>query len=476
MSSSDLPNLSSTASPAFPDLASLGWDDAFAASYAPYERPYRCPGRVVRVDRGRIHVHTATGPCLAIPAPELLTGDEGGLCTGDWAVVATWPDGRVTADAILPRRSALRRASPGGDSRGQALAANADTVALVEGLVPEPDLTRIERLLVLLWETGATPLVVLTKADMVADAAEFAADIAAIAPGIDVLVVSSLTGAGFEALTPFVATGRTLALVGRSGAGKSSLTNRLAGAEIAETQEIRADGKGRHTTVRRELVPIPGGGAVIDTPGLRGAGLWAVDDGVERVFADVEALAATCRFADCTHDAEPGCAVAGRPRRRDAGRAALAQLPQAAAGGGVDRVPHRRPPARRSAPGTGSRSTWRSDAAEKGVPEGADLHSRPVPASSEVAVKTELRIPRPPVFDNVADERLHRKQRLAAAFRLFSRFGFDEGVAGHITARDPELTDHFWVNPFGVHFGLHPGQRPRPGQPPGRGRRGRPAA
>jgi ribosome biogenesis GTPase len=289
--------------------AAIGWDEALAQAYVPHERPYRRPGRVVRVDRGRVHVLTADGPTLAVPAPELLAGGDGGLCTGDWAVVQAWPDGRVTVEAVLPRRSALCRASPGGESHGQALAANADTVALVEGLVPEPDLTRIERLLVLLWETGATPLVVLTKADMVADAAEFAADIAAVAPGIDVHVVSSLTGAGVEALAPYVAHGRTLALVGRSGAGKSSLTNRLAGADVADTQEIRADGKGRHTTVRRELVLIPGGGAVIDTPGLRGAGLWAVDDGVERVFADIEALAATCRFADCGHEAEPGCAV-----------------------------------------------------------------------------------------------------------------------------------------------------------------------
>ncbi len=292
------------------DLAALGWDDRLAEAYAPYERPYCLPGRVVRVDRGRVHVRTDRGLVLAIPAPELNAGTDGGLCTGDWTVVRRWPDDRLTADVVLPRRSVLARADAGGESRGQALAANADTVALVEGLVPEPDLSRIERLLVLLWETGATPLVVLTKADMVPDAAEFAAEIAAVAPGVDVHVVSSLTGDGYEALAPYVSYGRTLALVGRSGAGKSSLTNRLAGAEVAAIQEIRADGKGRHTTVRRELVAVPGGGAVIDTPGLRGAGLWSVDDGVERVFSDIEGLAAQCRFTDCSHSSEPGCAVA----------------------------------------------------------------------------------------------------------------------------------------------------------------------
>ena len=294
-----------------PDLAALGWDADLDASYARHAGPDTAPGRVVRVDRGRVHVLTAAGPVLAVPACAEHAGDGGTtLCTGDWTAVRTHADGRVTADVRLPRRSVLRRAVAAGTSTGQALAANADTVALVEGLVPEPDLSRIERLLVLLWETGATPLVVLTKADLVPDAGLIAADIAAVAPGVEVLAVSSATGAGYAALAPYVAPGRTLALVGRSGAGKSSLTNRLAGADVLDTQGIRSDGKGRHTTVRRELVRVPGGGAVIDTPGLRGAGLWAVEDGVERVFADVQALAAACRFADCGHNGEPGCAVA----------------------------------------------------------------------------------------------------------------------------------------------------------------------
>ena len=297
------------------DLPALGWDDGFQAAYDGLSTSaHHLPGRVVRVDRGRVHVLTPAGPVLAVPA---ISGTECGdgrdgwdaLCTGDWVAVRTHPDGRITADVRLPRRSALRRAVAAGTSVGQALAANADTVALVEGLVPEPDLSRIERLLVLLWETGATPLVVLTKADLVPDAAAVAADVAASAPGVDVLVVSSATGEGYEALAPYVTPGRTLALVGRSGAGKSSLTNRLAGSDLQVTQDIRGDGKGRHTTVRRELVLVPGGGAVLDTPGLRGAGLWAVDGGVERVFADVEALAAACRFADCGHAGEPGCAV-----------------------------------------------------------------------------------------------------------------------------------------------------------------------
>lgn len=291
------------------DLAALGWDDELEAACAAHlGDPAVLPGRVVRVDRGRVHVLTGPGPLLAVPT---VPDGEDALCTGDWTLVRTHPDGRLTADVRLPRRSALRRAvADGRSSLGQALAANADTVALIEGLMPEPDLSRVERILVLLWETGATPLVVLTKADLVPDAHLMAEDVAAVAPGVEVLVVSSATGEGYDALAPHVAYGRTLALVGRSGAGKSSLTNRLVGEEVAATQGIRADGKGRHTTVRRELVRVPGGGAVIDTPGLRGAGLFSVEDGVEHVFADVEALAGRCRFADCGHNGEPRCAVA----------------------------------------------------------------------------------------------------------------------------------------------------------------------
>jgi ribosome biogenesis GTPase len=225
-------------------------------------------------------------------------------------VLQTWSDGRVTVEAVLPRRTALVRAvTAPGVAQGQVLAANADAVAVVEGLHPEPDVGRIERLLVLLWESGATPVVVLTKADLVTDADAVRREVAAAAPGVAVHAVSAVTGLGIDGVTPLVDAGRTLALVGRSGAGKSTLTNALAGAPIMATRETRRDGKGRHTTVRRELVRLPGGGMVIDTPGLRGIGLWDVDESVERVFTDIEEVADTCRFADCTHGGEPGCAV-----------------------------------------------------------------------------------------------------------------------------------------------------------------------
>lgn len=290
-----------------PQFRALGWSEHFAAAWPAHAAPAVRPGRVVRVDRGLVRVRTTDAHLDADPSP---VGPDG-VCTGDWVAVHT-ADDRNTVVGVLPRLTALCRAAADGRSQGQALAANADTVALVEPLVPDPDLTRTERLLVLLWETGATPLVVLTKADLVPEVGRWMEQIAAIAPGVEVVAVSSATGEGFEALSPHVAPGRTLALVGRSGAGKSTLSNRLVGDEVLEVRTIReVDGKGRHTTVRRELLLIPGGGAVIDTPGLRAAGLWAVDEGVERVFPDVEELAEQCRFADCAHSGESGCAVAG---------------------------------------------------------------------------------------------------------------------------------------------------------------------
>jgi ribosome biogenesis GTPase len=216
----------------------------------------------------------------------------------------------VTAEAVLPRRTAFVRASVSpGVSHGQVLATNVDLAVVVEGLHPEPDLGRIERFLALAWDSGAMPLVVLSKADLVPDAAEVAADVAAVAPGVDVLVVSAETGAGLDDVRGHVTHGRTLALLGPSGAGKSTLTNALAGVTVMPTRALRADGKGRHTTAHRELVVLPGGGLVIDTPGLRSVGLTDVSESLDLVFSDVDELAEQCRFADCVHETEPGCAV-----------------------------------------------------------------------------------------------------------------------------------------------------------------------
>jgi ribosome biogenesis GTPase len=211
---------------------------------------------------------------------------------------------------VLPRRTQVVRAAASEESFGQALAANLDVAAVVEPMDPEPVPARVERLLALAWASGARPLVVLTKADRVADPEAVAAQIADVAPGVEVVTVSAHTRKGLSALLPLVAPGRTLGLLGPSGAGKSTLVNALAGATVMVTQASRrSDGRGRHTTTYRALIPLPGGGTVLDTPGIRAVGLQDVAGGLDLVFADIDALARECRFADCGHDGEPGCAI-----------------------------------------------------------------------------------------------------------------------------------------------------------------------
>jgi ribosome biogenesis GTPase len=294
-------------------LASLGWDEARTTEFRPYAGEH-VAARVSRVDRGACDALGDDGPVrLTFSGALLAAGAADPVstpCVGDWVAARTWPDGRVTAEAVMPRRTSFVRASVSpGVSHGQVLAANVDLAVVVEGLHPEPDLGRIERFLALAWESGATPLVVLTKADLVPDAAQLQADVAAAAPGVDVLVLSAETGEGMDDLRGHLAVGRTLALLGPSGAGKSTLTNALAGASVMTTRALRTDGKGRHTTAHREMVLLPGGGLVVDTPGLRSVGLTDVSESLDLVFADVDDLAEQCRFADCGHESEPGCAV-----------------------------------------------------------------------------------------------------------------------------------------------------------------------
>ncbi|MGW0432763.1 ribosome small subunit-dependent GTPase A [Micromonospora sp. NPDC003197] len=296
------------------DLASLGWDASLAATCRRRIMAGHRPGRVVRVDRGICTVLCADGTVRASLGGTVLAAasvDRVNLpCAGDWVLVRTWPDDRCTVEAVLPRRTALIRRTADKDSVGQVLAANPDAVAVIEPMHPAPDMARVERLLALAWESGAQPLVVLTKSDLAADPATVAAQVAEVAPGVEVFPVSAEQGDGLTALQPWVASGRTLALFGPSGAGKSTLVNALAGATVMTTQGIRrVDGKGRHTTTYRALIPIPGGGAVLDTPGVRAVGLLDTADGLEHTFADVTELIAACRFTDCAHEGEPGCAV-----------------------------------------------------------------------------------------------------------------------------------------------------------------------
>ncbi|MGN8244705.1 ribosome small subunit-dependent GTPase A [Cellulomonas soli] len=252
-------------------------------------------------------VADADGDRLVPTVGDLLLVEEDADATADPASASS---GTLRVRELLPRRSALVRDSAGSTSAVQVLAANIDVVLVVEHLDPEPALGRVERLLTLAWRSGALPVVVLTKADLVPDPAGMAADVAGSAPGVDVHTVSATDGTGLDGVRALLEPGRTFVVVGPSGAGKSTLVNALAGREVMGTGERRADGRGRHTTTHRELVPLQGGALLIDTPGVRGVGLVADPDALDEAFADVADLARGCRFADCRHAGEPGCAVA----------------------------------------------------------------------------------------------------------------------------------------------------------------------
>lgn len=266
--------------------------------------PGAVPARISRVDRSAYDVLTPAGPQRLAALPPARDPRDNPT-VGDWLALQ---DGVATR---LRRTSLLVRGAASGRSDVQPLAANVDTVLVCAGLGQAVPVRRVERLLALAWESGATPVVVLTKADLAHDPQAVRDSVLPHTPGAELLLVSAATG-DVEALRPYAAPGQTLVLLGASGAGKSTLVNALAGAAVMSTGETRhVDGKGRHTTTHRELVLLPGGAVVIDTPGLRGVALTGgLEEGLAKAFADVEELAAACRFADCAHSGEPGCAVA----------------------------------------------------------------------------------------------------------------------------------------------------------------------
>jgi ribosome biogenesis GTPase len=292
-------------------LAPYGWDEGWEADFAPYAEQGLLPGRVVRVDRGQCDVVTPDGVVRADTAFVTPNDPLRVVCTGDWVAVEPGGNPRYVR-TYLPRRTAFVRSTSSKRSEGQILAANVDHAIVAVSLAVEVDLGRIERFLALAWESGAQPLVVLSKADLVPDAAGLSylvQDVETAAPGVPVLPVSAVTGDGLDVLAAAVS-GGTSVLLGQSGAGKSTLANALFGEDVMEVMAARdVDGKGRHTTTTRNLLALPGGGVLIDTPGLRGVGLWDAGSGVERVFSEIEELAEQCRFHDCAHDSEPGCAV-----------------------------------------------------------------------------------------------------------------------------------------------------------------------
>jgi ribosome biogenesis GTPase len=296
-----------------PELDELGWDDQLTESFERYHEEGLIPGRVAVQHRGAYDVLTAVGG-LRCDVPGRLFHEADSAASlpavGDWVAVDARPDDAAgTIQAVLPRRTKFSRKTAWQATEEQVIAANVDVVFIVSSLNEDLNLRRIERYLTLGWESGARPVILLTKADLVENVEHLVAQVEAVAFGVPVIPVSNPTGQGLDRVRDEVQPGVTVALLGSSGVGKSTLVNVLAGEERLETREIRDDGKGRHTTTRRELVRLPSGGLVIDTPGMRELQLWEADDGLEEAFEDVTALFAECRFSDCAHDSEPGCAV-----------------------------------------------------------------------------------------------------------------------------------------------------------------------
>jgi ribosome biogenesis GTPase len=295
------------------DLTALGWDDAFAEEFEPHAQAGLTPGRVAVQHRGAYDVLTEDGELRCDVAGRLYEEASSPAelpAVGDWVAIAARPDeGAGTVQAVLSRRTKFSRKTAWQASEEQVLAANVDVAFIVTSLNDELNLRRLERYLTLAWESGARPVLVLTKADLADDVEASVAEVESVAFGAPVHAISSVSGVGLDAVRAHLRPGITAALLGSSGVGKSTLVNTLAGEELLETREIRDDGKGRHTTTRRELVQLPGGALVIDTPGMREVQLWIAEEGLEEAFSDVTELFEHCRFSDCAHESEPGCAV-----------------------------------------------------------------------------------------------------------------------------------------------------------------------
>jgi ribosome biogenesis GTPase len=289
-----------------------GWSDALSQLFAPHAAHDLIPGRVVVQQRGHYGLMTPQGEAGAVISGRLAhEAEEGGYpVAGDWVACAVATDGSAVIHAVLPRRTVFSRKAAGLGQVTQVVAANVDVALLVAALNADFNPRRMERYLAVAWQSGAKPLIVLTKSDLRADADAMAEATRDVAIGVEVLAVSAATGEGMGSLADRLVPGETAVLVGSSGAGKSTLVNALAGAEIMDTGGIRlSDDRGRHTTTHRELVLLPSGALILDTPGMRELGLLDADEGLAATFEDIDALAEQCRFHDCGHTNEPGCAI-----------------------------------------------------------------------------------------------------------------------------------------------------------------------
>jgi len=288
----------------------LGWRASFASAFNALSDPSLQPARIARQDKNRYRIYTSEGLHPALLTGTLLkTGPWPAV--GDWVAVETRPGGEpAVIRAVLPRFSVFSRKKAGDTTQEQVVAANVDTLFLVSGLDGDFNIRRIERYVTQAWNSGATPVILLNKADRHPYPEAARAEVEATIFGVDVHVLSAADGTGIEALEPYLKTGQTVALLGSSGVGKSTLVNRLLGREVMKTAAVREDdSRGRHTTTHRELFLRPEGGLILDTPGMRELQMWGDEEDLTGAFGDIEDLAVDCRFSDCTHENEPGCAV-----------------------------------------------------------------------------------------------------------------------------------------------------------------------
>ncbi len=288
-----------------PDLDSLGWTPKLSS----WADAADVVGRVARTTRGFCLVFTG-GDAILAASSSVRSATGLAPATGDFVTVVDDPEHGPSIGQIAERRSALSRRAPGRVPESQVLAANIDDVFVMHGLDRPLNLRRLERQLVITWESGATPIILLTKADEVEHHREAQETIERIAPGVETLAISTVTGQNLDRVRARFTGSRTIALIGLSGIGKSTLVNELSDGVVQRTGEVRAsDRRGRHTTVTRDLIPLPAGGIVIDTPGIREVGLWQAHTGLAKTFPEISSVVSDCKFANCEHNAEPGCAV-----------------------------------------------------------------------------------------------------------------------------------------------------------------------